>query len=36
VERVAAAAEAARALHGDFVFTARAENFLHDRPDLDD
>lgn len=36
VERVAAAAEAARALKRDFVFTARAENFLWDRPDLDD
>ncbi len=36
VERVAAAAEAARSLKRDFVFTARAENFLHDRPDLDD
>lgn len=36
VERVAAAAEAARALKRDFVFTARAENFLHRRPDLDD
>lgn len=36
VERVTAAAEAARALHNDFVFTARAENFLHNRPDLDD
>ena len=36
VERVAAAAEAARALKRDFVFTARAENFLHGRPDLDD
>ncbi|MRG54394.1 isocitrate lyase/phosphoenolpyruvate mutase family protein [Phyllobacterium sp. SYP-B3895] len=36
VERVAAAAEAARALKGDFVFTARAENFLHGRNDLDD
>ena len=36
VERVAAAAEAARALKHDFVFTARAENFLHGRPDLDD
>jgi 2-methylisocitrate lyase-like PEP mutase family enzyme len=34
VERVAAAAEAARA--GPFVLTARAENFLHDRPHLDD
>ena len=36
VERVAAAAEAARALPFPFVLTARAENFLHDRPDLDD
>lgn len=36
VERVAAAADAARSLRHDFVFTARAENFLHDRPDLDD
>lgn len=36
VERVAAAAEAARALPFPFVFTARAENFLHGRPDLDD
>jgi len=36
VERVAAAAEAARAVKHDFVFTARAENFLWDRPDLDD
>lgn len=36
VERVAAAAEAARALKRDFVFTARTENFLHGRPDLDD
>lgn len=36
VERVAAAAEAGRALSRDFVFTARAENFLHGRPDLDD
>ena len=36
VERVAAAVEAARALRRDFVFTARAENFLHGRPDLDD
>jgi 2-methylisocitrate lyase-like PEP mutase family enzyme len=33
-ERVAAAAEAARA--SQFFLTARAENFLHDRPDLDD
>ena len=36
VERVAAAVEAARTLRHDFVFTARAENFLHGRPDLDD
>jgi len=36
VERVYAAAEAARALKSDFVFTARAENFLHGRADLDD
>lgn len=36
VERVAAAAEAARSLPRDFVLTARAENFLHGRPDLDD
>ncbi len=36
VERVRAAAEAARALKRDFVFTARTENFLHGRPDLDD
>jgi 2-methylisocitrate lyase-like PEP mutase family enzyme len=34
VERVAAACEAARAL--PLVLTARAENFLHGRPDLDD
>ena len=34
VERVAAACEAARAV--PFLVTARAENFLHDRPDLDD
>ena len=36
VERVTAAVEAARALKRDFVFTARAENFLWGRPDLDD
>lgn len=35
-ERVAAAAEAARALPFPFTLTARAENFLHRRPDLDD
>jgi 2-methylisocitrate lyase-like PEP mutase family enzyme len=34
VDRVTAAAEEARRHH--FVLTARAENFLHDRPDLDD
>jgi 2-methylisocitrate lyase-like PEP mutase family enzyme len=34
VERVAAAAEAAR--RHDFVLTARAENFLNGRPDLED
>ncbi|MBM3482626.1 MAG: isocitrate lyase/phosphoenolpyruvate mutase family protein [Alphaproteobacteria bacterium] len=34
VERIAAAVEAARSL--PFVLTARAENFLHGRPDLDD
>jgi len=36
VERVAAAAEAARALPFPFMFVARAENYLHGRPDLDD
>ncbi|MDN2579588.1 isocitrate lyase/phosphoenolpyruvate mutase family protein [Aquibium sp. ELW1220] len=36
VERIAAAADAAHALKRDFVLTARAENFLHGRPDLDD
>ena len=36
VERVAAAAEAARALSFPFAFVARAENFLHGRKDLDD
>jgi len=35
-ERVAAAAEAAHALPFPFMFVARAENFLHARPDLDD
>lgn len=34
VERVAAACDAAREL--PFVITARAENYLHGRPDLDD
>jgi 2-methylisocitrate lyase-like PEP mutase family enzyme len=36
VERVAAAAEAARSLPGPFVLTARCENFFRGRPDLDD
>ncbi len=36
IERIAAAVEAARALQFPFVLTARAENFLHGRPDLDD
>jgi 2-methylisocitrate lyase-like PEP mutase family enzyme len=36
VERVAAAVAAARALSFRFTLTARAENFLHGRPDLDD
>ena len=36
VERVAAAAEAARSLKRDFVFTARAENYLWNIQDLDD
>lgn len=35
-ERVAAAAEAVKALPFPFMLTARAENFLHGRPDLDD
>ncbi|MDB5883464.1 MAG: 2-methylisocitrate lyase [Ramlibacter sp.] len=36
VERVAAAARVARSLPFPFTLTARAENFLHGRPDLDD
>jgi len=36
VERVAAAAEAARKLPFPFMFVARAENYLHGRPDLED
>jgi 2-methylisocitrate lyase-like PEP mutase family enzyme len=36
VERIAAAASAARALPFPFMLIARAENYLHDRPDLDD
>ena len=35
-ERVAAAVEAARSLPFPFALTARAENFLNNRPDLDD
>jgi 2-methylisocitrate lyase-like PEP mutase family enzyme len=35
-ERIAAAAEAARKLPFPFTLTARAENYLHGRPDLDD
>jgi 2-methylisocitrate lyase-like PEP mutase family enzyme len=36
VERVAAAVDAAQSLPFPFTLTARAENFLHGRPDLDD
>lgn len=36
VDRVAAAAEAARSLPFPFTLTARAENFLHGKLDLDD
>jgi len=36
VERVAAAARAAHSLPFPFILTARAENYLHGRPDLDD
>jgi len=36
VERVAAAVEAKRALPYEFTLTARAENYLHGRADLDD
>ncbi len=36
LERVEAAVEAARALPFPFMLAARAENFLHGRPDLDD
>jgi 2-methylisocitrate lyase-like PEP mutase family enzyme len=36
IERIAAAVEAVRASAFPFVLTARAENFLHGRPDLDD
>ena len=36
VERVAAAAKVARSLASGFVLTARAENFVRGKPDLDD
>lgn len=36
VERVTAAAEAARKLPFPFMLTARTENYFHGRPDLDD
>jgi 2-methylisocitrate lyase-like PEP mutase family enzyme len=36
VERIAAAVAAARAFDFPFVLVARAENYLHGRPDLDD
>lgn len=36
VERIAAAVDAKSALPADFVLTARCENFLRGRPDLDD
>jgi 2-methylisocitrate lyase-like PEP mutase family enzyme len=36
VERIEAGAQACRALPHDFVLTARCENFLWGRPDLDD
>lgn len=36
VERIAASAEAARALGFPFTLTARAENHIRDNPDLDD
>jgi len=36
VERIHAAVEAARGLAFPFTLTARSENFLHGRPDLDD
>ena len=36
VERVSAAAETARSLPFPFMFVARAENYLHGKPDLDD
>ncbi|WP_348262295.1 isocitrate lyase/phosphoenolpyruvate mutase family protein [Telmatobacter sp. DSM 110680] len=36
VERIAAASEAAKTLQFPFMLVARAENYLHERPDLDD
>ena len=36
IERIAAAAEAARSIGFPFTLTARAENFIRERPDLDD
>lgn len=36
VERISAAVQARNALKRPFLLTARAENFLHGRPDLDD
>lgn len=36
IERIAAAVEAARSLGFPFTLTARAENFIRERPDLDD
>lgn len=36
IERIIAAVETVRALPTPFVLTARAENYLHGRPDLDD
>lgn len=36
VERISAAAEAARSLKRDFVLTARSENFLWNRPNAED
>ncbi|MNN40395.1 2-methylisocitrate lyase [compost metagenome] len=36
MERIRAAVEAARSLGFPFTLAARAENFLHGRPDLDD
>ncbi|MBJ7312197.1 oxaloacetate decarboxylase [Rugamonas sp. CCM 8940] len=36
VERIRAAAQAARSLDFPFTLTARAENYLHGKPDLDD